>query len=46
MHSPTEKHLSVVHKILLYLKMTPKKGFFFFAQVSNEELKYILMQIG
>ncbi|RVW83047.1 Retrovirus-related Pol polyprotein from transposon RE1 [Vitis vinifera] len=29
MHSPTEKHMEVVYRILRYLKMTPGKGLFF-----------------
>ena len=29
MQAPTKEHLSTVHKILQYLKMTPGKGLFF-----------------
>ena len=29
MQAPTKEHLSAVHKILRYLKMTPGKGLFF-----------------
>ena len=29
MHTPIKEHLSAIHKILRYLKMTPRKGLFF-----------------